>query len=335
MVEPTVGTPYIRHLLATAQSLGVDVPRAMRFGGIVAEQLDDPDARIALQSHHRLWRHLSSEVGRETLGFAAGRRFQPEALGVAGHVVSLCNTGVEAIATFARYRSLIGDDQIVPHIQAGATHVEVRYAAVDPVFAEHAHSGESGMVSLLILATAMSGIRCAPVEVWFQHKRPADLRPYEEFFPCRLRFEMPLRRLLLPRDVGEVRWARADGALYRYLTRHADALVERLRPDRSVADRVRDHLLQVLAKGQPQQDLVARALGMSTRTLQRYLRREGVSFAEILDDVRHQLALAYLRERTVSVGDVAFLLGYAEPSAFFRAFRRWTGTTPRLGSLLT
>lgn len=77
MDQPTVATPYIRHLLAAAQELGADISRALRHVRISPEQLEDPDARVALPSHHLLWRQLSSELGRENLGFAAGRRFRP------------------------------------------------------------------------------------------------------------------------------------------------------------------------------------------------------------------------------------------------------------------
>lgn len=105
-------------------------------------------------------------------------------------------------------------------------------------------------------------------------------------------------------------------------------LLQRLRPERSVAERVRAHLAPALTEGEPQESLIARQLGMSPRTLQRYLRAEGVTFGKILDEVRRELALHYLRDRTLGVTAVAFLLGYSDPSTFFRAFRRWTGTTP-------
>jgi AraC-like DNA-binding protein len=315
MNQPTIIASYIRHLLAAAKSLGADIPRALTKSGIAVAPLEDPDARIALTSHHLLWQHLSAEVGRENLGLA-------------GHLVAQCGTALEALAVFTRYRNLVGGDQIVPRLHPGDDYLEVRYAPVEPAFAQSAHSGESGMISLLMLTQSLSGIRCVPLEAWFQHKRPADLRIYEEFFPCPIYFEKPYRRLLLPRDITALKFNRADRALSRYLSHHADVLLQRLRPERSVAERVRAHLAPALREGEPQESLIARQLGMSPRTLQRYLRAEGVTFGKILDEVRHELALHYLRDRTLGVTEVAFLLGYSDPSTFFRAFRRWTGTTP-------
>lgn len=328
MNQLPVNASYIRHLLAAAKSLGADIPKALHRSGISAAALDDPDAGITLAAHHLLWQHLSAAVGRENLGFTAGRRFRPAALGLAGHVVALCGTAREALAAFERYRSLVGGDQIVPRLHPADGHLELRYAPVDPGFAQSAHSGESGMISLLMLTNSLTGVRCAPLEAWFQHKRPADLRPYQELFPCPLHFEKPYRRLLLPRETMELKFVRADRALQRYLSHHADALLQRLHPDRSVAEQVRGHLTQALASGEPQERLVAQQLGMSPRTLQRHLRTEGVTFGKLLDEVRHELARSYLRDKSLGITDVAFLLGYAEPSTFFRAFRRWTGTTP-------
>jgi AraC-like DNA-binding protein len=330
MSHPTVAAAYIQHLLATASSLRVDVAGVLRHIQLSPAQLEQPDARIALPAHDLLWRHLSAQVGRERFGFAAGLRVSPAALGVGGHVVSSCQSGQEAIACFQRYRALIGGDQIVPRMFVHDAHVELRYAAVESAFAERAHSGESGMISMLKLVETLCGIRWAPLEVWFQHKRPARLEAYEELFACRLHFEKPYRRLLLRREVAELPLVGANAELHGYLSRHADSLLQRLRPEQTLSDRVRALLAQELARAEHQEERVARRLGMSARTLQRHLRGEGARFADLLDQVRRELAMSYLDDRRLSVSEIAFLLGYTEPSAFFRAFRRWTGTTPRV-----
>jgi AraC-like DNA-binding protein len=329
MLESTVATPYIRHLLTAAQSLGADGARALRQADIAPATLDDPDARVVLAAHDRLWWHLSSQLGREQLEFAAGARFAPEALGIAGHVVSSCADAGEAMVAFARYRSLIGGDQIVPRLIVTNEYIELRYAPLDPAFADQAHSGESGLLSMLMAVRSLGGVRCDPLEIWFQHRRPPSLARYAEYFSCPTYFAKPYRRLRLPRAVGELKLVRGNQALRHYLARHADALLQQLVPERSVADRVREQLVASLARAEQHEDLIARRIGLSARTLQRHLRHEGVSFVQLLDEVRHRLALRYLDDRAIAVAEIAFLLGYAEPSAFFRAFRRWTGTTPR------
>jgi AraC-like DNA-binding protein len=96
----------------------------------------------------------------------------------------------------------------------------------------------------------------------------------------------------------------------------------------SLSDRVRQILMQEVPGGNPSLEWVASRLALSPRTLQRRLRDEGTTHVALLDDLRRDLAIGYLKEKRVPIGEIAFLLGFSEPSAFHRAFRRWTGSTP-------
>ncbi|MFI5839019.1 AraC family transcriptional regulator ligand-binding domain-containing protein [Catenuloplanes sp. NPDC051500] len=95
------------------------------------------------------------------------------------------------------------------------------------------------------------------------------------------------------------------------------------------ADRVRAVLIELLPAGEGTARGVARRLALSSRTLQRRLAAEGTTFQAVLESTRHALARDYLERRDVSIADIAFLLGYDEPSSFYRAFRAWSGTTPQ------
>ena len=96
----------------------------------------------------------------------------------------------------------------------------------------------------------------------------------------------------------------------------------------STTERVRASLLELLPAGDATMDAVARSLGMSNRTLQRRLRGEQTNFQELLSDVRESLALHYLRSSAMPAAEISFLLGYADPNSFYRAFQGWTGLTP-------
>ena len=111
-------------------------------------------------------------------------------------------------------------------------------------------------------------------------------------------------------------------------TRHADGLLEDLATKDTVRSAVEARMLADLHEGTLSMDNTARDLGMSRQTLYRRLRDEGVTFAEVHDDLRRRMAMDYLSARKVSVGETAYLLGFSEASAFVRAFRRWTGVSP-------
>ena len=127
----------------------------------------------------------------------------------------------------------------------------------------------------------------------------------------------------------------ADAALGAVIRRRLDKALDKLdKPDQpadaSTAARVRRLLIDGMGQEQQSVTTIGREMGLSARTLSRRLVEEGTSFRDIQDEVRHQLAVALLADASVSIAEVAFFLGYAEPAPFHRSFRRWTGTTPQL-----
>jgi AraC-like DNA-binding protein len=166
------------------------------------------------------------------------------------------------------------------------------------------------------------------VEAAFQHPAPANAARYQQVLRCPVHFNQPEVRLVVRRELFDRPLRRPDPGLFQYLEQHAQTLDARLAERRSLSDQVRERLLGGLREGEPQQVGVARLLGMSERTLQRRLRDEGTTFAALLDDVRAEAARMYLRDPRLAVFEVAFLLGFSEASAFNRAFRRWTGSSP-------
>jgi AraC-like DNA-binding protein len=105
--------------------------------------------------------------------------------------------------------------------------------------------------------------------------------------------------------------------------------MQRLEGDPSARGRVESLLMPILHTGEAGMEAAARALGMSRQTLFRRLKAEGVTFEQVLDELRRRLALDYLAGRKVSVSEVAYLVGFSDPAAFSRAFKRWTGQSPR------
>jgi AraC-like DNA-binding protein len=113
------------------------------------------------------------------------------------------------------------------------------------------------------------------------------------------------------------------------LSARADALLQELQASRTVRGRVEGALAPILHTGETGMDRIAERLGMSRQTLYRALKAEGVTFEAVLDDLRRRLALSFLSDRKVSVNETAYLVGFSEPAAFSRAFKRWTGSSPK------
>ena len=139
-----------------------------------------------------------------------------------------------------------------------------------------------------------------------------------------------MNALLMDEEFLSIRLPRSNRYVFGVLSEHAEALLKSLEDSKSTRGRVESLLMPVLHTGEASMEMIAGKLGMSRQTLFRKLKAEGVNFEKVLDELRHKLALYYLNGKKASVNETAYLVGFSEPSAFSRAFKRWTGSSPRL-----
>ena len=145
---------------------------------------------------------------------------------------------------------------------------------------------------------------------------------------CPIEFAQPTGSCVLPQSVMELPIVSEDGHLLEILEAHGDDLLSERRKTTGLRGSVENQLLSALPSGRVQTAVIAEQLGMSVRSFTRHLAQEGTSFSEVLDQVRHRLALRYLEDEHVALQQIAWLLGYSEIGAFNHAFKRWEGTSP-------
>jgi AraC-like DNA-binding protein len=166
-------------------------------------------------------------------------------------------------------------------------------------------------------------------ELWLQHPEPSSKQMYQELFGAMpVRFSSPYDAITFDAALLEVPMKSADPRLNALLRRHAEQLIAELPEPDWLTGRVRKLLLNLLPAGKTNADYVAARLGMSRRTLTRRLEREGVTYKDLLEQARRELALQYLATPNTDIQQIALLLGYSETAAFSRAFRRWSGQSP-------
>lgn len=316
--------------LEAAAAFGLPAAQLRARAGLGEDELTDPDARIPFANYVRLLQAIDAAPGSEQFGFWLGQTVSVRALGVVGFAMQHAADVRSAFGCLERFRKLMGE-RVSPIIEELGDHVVFRQTE-PPELAPLASLGVAAPVGTLTLLRELSGWSHGTelaVEATFQFAEPAELAPYRAALGCPLRFGASETRLRILRGVFDVPLRRADPSLFAYLERHASALLARVPERQTLSAQLRDVLLGQLSEGEPQQAALAHRLGLSERTLQRRLRGEGTSFAALLDDLRAELARRYLSDPQLCVYEVAYLLGYSEPSPFHRAFRRWTGQTPR------
>lgn len=194
---------------------------------------------------------------------------------------------------------------------------------------EHPLSQDYVLAAILQVSRELTGVEITPMQVSFTYEQPRSTLVHRQYFRCPLHFAARAASIAFrAADLG-LPVVKADETLAGYLSKYADAVLASLVRGETMRHTVRAAIWAALADGAPSLERVAVALRISPRTLQRRLAAEGTSLQREVEEIRKTMALALLRERSYSIRDVAFLLGYSEPSAFFRSFRRWTGTTPR------
>jgi AraC-like DNA-binding protein len=161
------------------------------------------------------------------------------------------------------------------------------------------------------------------------HRRPPDVGEHERIFGCPVRFGAEHNRLILDRIAWETPTRGAHPGVLGVLSEHADLLLSRLPRGPELVERTRRAIGGRLRGGDPSIKSVAREIGMSERSLQRHLRELGFSFNSLADEVRQATARLYLAQPDMALAEISYLLGFADQSAFSRAFKRWTGTTPK------
>jgi AraC-like DNA-binding protein len=170
---------------------------------------------------------------------------------------------------------------------------------------------------------------CVVVAVHLPFPAPRDRGPYRDALGATIAFGRPHADVILDAKILDRPLVGADTQVTAMLERHAEAVLAAHAPAADWRRRVSEALRPRLADGAPRLATIAANLGQTERMLRRRLEAEGTTFAAILDELRQSLALQMVDDPALSVGEIAFVLGFSEASAFHRAFRRWTGRTPR------
>ncbi len=307
--------------------LGASREALLREAKIDERQLRDADARIPLAAVERLWRVAAGHVSDPAFGLRIGAETSVREWGLVGYAVAYSNTLGSALNRFAHYSRVVSDALVIRiDTERDATWVRLD---VQPALRAFRPAVDTRLAALLSACREMTGAPVTPLLVQLSYREPADVKEYERFFAAPLEFGALASSFLLRSEDLARRLAMADKTLAGYLETLADQKLASVGAERTLSERVRRALWAELSERTPNLEAVARALGMSARTLQRQLRQEGVTFARLLEELRREMAPALLRDGQHGVSEVAFLLGYEDPSAFRRAFQRWFARSPR------
>lgn len=309
-----------------ARQLGLPVEAVCHEAGLRPEDLDDPELRIPYTVLDDLLERMVAVSGDSNLGLHLAGMEMTDLDDPATFVVLTSATLRDSLERGCRYQRVWGDGE---RFRTAETERGVRmcFTPVGPWRPAHRHLAEVALAQLASGARFLTGEDVRPLRVRFVHPAPEDTREHEAVFACPLEFGAPGNDIEFSHEDARRPFVHADALLNAMFERQARHTLERLPQPTTTHERVREEVRRTLSGGDFSFAAVARALRLPPRTLQRRLAEEGQSYAGIVESLRRELAEAYLRRR-MSIAEVSFLLGYAEPAAFHRAFKRWWGTSP-------
>jgi len=258
-------------------------------------------------------------------GLSIGAGVLPRHVGVLGYLVLASDNLAEAVAAYQRYERLFyGVD--LAEVLMHRDEVEIRWPSGDST---GMLADETAIAALVTFLRKQIDNPPPPSRVGFVHQVPRErAQACEAFFGCPVDFGSTHTRVRFPLSYLSIPMPHREPGLRALLDRQAQALLDAL-PDPNAFDKaVQQLLVRLLPDGEVSVDKVAQAMHQSTRTLQRRLADSGMTWQQLLDRTREQLARQYLGDRALSLAEIALLLGYSEQSAFTRSFKRWTGQTP-------
>jgi AraC-like DNA-binding protein len=323
----SVATTSSRALLQACERLGLDTGALLGAAQLTRAELDDPDGRLPGESVSLLWREAIQRSGDPELALHAAEAVPFGAYRVIDFLAASAPSVGEGLARVARYFPLINSGvELRLQQQPGQRAVEL-LSPHDPAGLPRAYVEYALCVSVLHCRQAM-GVAWPLLEVRFAFARPPSTATHERLFGCGVVFGADNNALVLAEGTWEQPTAGGSSDMLRVLEGHADRLLAELRQSEGTRGTVARLLSEELRGGDPSLPRLARRMALSPRTLQRRLQAEGASFADVLDHTRKAIADVYVRDPQVALTEVAYLLGFSEPSAFSRAFQRWYGVAP-------
>jgi AraC-like DNA-binding protein len=317
-----------RRAVAALRVHDIDPAPLLERVGLSEEDLSQDQIRISAAAQAKLLESAAEALHDPALGFHLATEVNPREVGLLFYVASAAKDLGEAIVLFARYLRIVNEAVRVKLTRRNSDLVVEIYLVGVPRF-RATQNAEFGIAVVVKSLREITGRRLHPKKITLAHMRGSDFPEFERFCGCPVEFGGSADQLVFSNQSLAVPLITEDTHLLDTLRPICDeAAKQRETTPGTVRALVENEAHKLLPHGKARRHHVAKKLAVSTRTLARRLASEGTTFEEVVDELRRSLALQYIKSRSVSLSQVAWLLGYEGSASFSHAFARWTGRSP-------
>lgn len=322
-----------RWVAAASRKTGLDAEELLRAAGLQPSDGLDPEGLVPLDRLIELRRSVELRSRDPAFALHAGESLPIGELGLVDYVCLSSPTLAEAMSNLARYFPLVAQTAIQLGFHPGATQgcieARLRVPADSQTRWLERQSAEFTFAVIVNRCCKATGRLVVPERVTFRHRRPAYAQEHRRIFEAPIEYSSPSNSMWLAERTLSLEPTSRDARLYDLLRGYAEAALARVPMKTSMADRVLRALAEEIQPATKTLESVARKLHVSARTLHRQLAEEATSFSRLKDAHLLERAEGHLRDRSMTLGEISYLLGFSEPSAFHRAFKRWLGVSPQ------
>ncbi|MBV9557818.1 MAG: AraC family transcriptional regulator [Pseudolabrys sp.] len=317
-----------RQACARIAAVGVDPAPLLAQAGLTMEQIENPDSRFRAQSQIKFLQLAADALGDDLLGFHLARHSELREVGLLYYVLASSSTLGDSLQRAERYSALNNEGISLRLRDEPATLIAFQYVGIERK--SDRHQIEYLLTFLIRICRQLTNSDLRPRRVRMVHRHSAAATELNAFIGCDMEFGSEVDEVEFSGNVGIMPVVSGDPYLNSLLIKYCEeALADHAAAHGALRRDVENAIAVLLPHGKAQLGEVAVQLGMSRRTLARRLASQGLSFAGVLAQLRVDLAKRELRDASLTISQVAWLLGYREVSAFTHAFKRWTGKTPR------
>ncbi len=303
---------------------GTPLSEFEKLTGVKHSRIKDPDGWIPMASYVRLWELAIDATGDPALALHLRKKTGMRSIHFVVQLAMHCSTLVEALLHFNKYSSLLSEtDKIELSDNGDLIKITYTNTSSNQVRWLPEHNFSFGIE----LGRSLVSGSYDPVSVRFQHADPGYKEVYDEVFRAPVLFQQPENTLILQKkDLLKPITAR-DPYLQKVLTKYADLSMSKTHKPESLQEKIKNYIITNLPNGETSLETAASIMNMARSTLYRQLKTEGTSFRDLLIETRQELAKKHLSNGMTN-SQVAYLIGFSEPSAFQRAFKRWYNVSP-------
>lgn len=330
-VNDKIYAPYkLAALVETLAGLGAPASETLRGTGLDASMLDDPATLTSVGQYFAACRNAIRLVPDPITPFLVGRRMHLSAYGMYGYALMCSLTLRDFFNEGVKYHKLATPTIVIEWREESGAAVWSFPRLASPELSADLHRFliEQQLVQHAIHLKDVAGPECRPVKAVLSYPAPAHADYYTQFLDCQVNFEGPACELHFDAYILDQPTQLAHKLTSSLMQATCERLIGQAKTSMGVSGRV--YQILMASPGQlPSMDEVANMVHMNERTLRRKLESEGTAFGNIVDDVRASLASEYLKTTQMKTEDIAALVGFSDAANFRRAFKRWTGMSPR------